>query len=97
MVIQERHFWLNLEEMRDADKVRFLDAPIVFTQGPGAQKPQPTGDSGQMGKEQALPGAEHLFSRDIIGLSHNDGTPYDRACLVCADLGEWRLLPTWSS
>ncbi|KAL0199155.1 hypothetical protein M9458_007695, partial [Cirrhinus mrigala] len=28
MVIQEHHLWLNLAEMRDAEKVRFLDAPI---------------------------------------------------------------------
>ncbi len=28
MVVQERHLWLNLAEMKDVDKVRFLDAPI---------------------------------------------------------------------
>ncbi|KAL0195227.1 hypothetical protein M9458_008799, partial [Cirrhinus mrigala] len=28
MVVQERHLWLNLAQMSDADKVRFLDAPI---------------------------------------------------------------------
>ncbi|KAL0173928.1 hypothetical protein M9458_029896, partial [Cirrhinus mrigala] len=28
MVVQELHLWLNLAEMRDAGKVRFLDAPI---------------------------------------------------------------------
>ncbi|KAL0177447.1 hypothetical protein M9458_026341, partial [Cirrhinus mrigala] len=28
MVVQERHLWLNLAEMRDAEKVCFLDAPI---------------------------------------------------------------------
>ncbi|KAL0150334.1 hypothetical protein M9458_054336 [Cirrhinus mrigala] len=28
MVVQEHHLWLNLAEMRDAEKVRFLDAPI---------------------------------------------------------------------
>ncbi|KAL0177681.1 hypothetical protein M9458_026575, partial [Cirrhinus mrigala] len=27
MVVQESHLWLNLAEMRDAEKVRFLDAP----------------------------------------------------------------------
>ncbi|KAL0185468.1 hypothetical protein M9458_021165, partial [Cirrhinus mrigala] len=27
-VVQERHLWLNLPQMSDADKVRFLDAPI---------------------------------------------------------------------
>ncbi len=28
MVVQERHVWLNLAEMKDIDKARFLDAPI---------------------------------------------------------------------
>ncbi len=28
MVVQERHLWLSLAEMKDVDKARFLDAPI---------------------------------------------------------------------
>ncbi len=28
MVVQERHLWLNLAEMKDIDKARFFDAPI---------------------------------------------------------------------
>lgn len=28
MVVQERHLWWNLDEMQDADKVFFLDAPV---------------------------------------------------------------------
>ncbi|KAL0168520.1 hypothetical protein M9458_036742, partial [Cirrhinus mrigala] len=28
MVVQEHHLWLNLAQMADADKVRFLNAPI---------------------------------------------------------------------
>ncbi len=28
MVVQERHLCLNLAEMKDVDKARFLDAPI---------------------------------------------------------------------
>lgn len=28
MVAQECHFWLNIAEMRDSDKVLFLDSPI---------------------------------------------------------------------
>ncbi len=28
MVVQERHLWLNLVEVKDVDKARFLDAPI---------------------------------------------------------------------
>ncbi len=31
MVVQERHLWLNLAEMKDVDKARFLDAPICQT------------------------------------------------------------------
>ncbi len=29
MVVQDRHFWLNLAEMKDVDKARFLDAPAT--------------------------------------------------------------------
>ncbi|XDV50792.1 hypothetical protein PO909_019803 [Leuciscus waleckii] len=28
LVVQERHLWFILADMRDADKVRFLDSPI---------------------------------------------------------------------
>ncbi|KAL0182011.1 hypothetical protein M9458_021386, partial [Cirrhinus mrigala] len=28
MVVQEPHLWLNLVQISDTDKVRFLDAPI---------------------------------------------------------------------
>ncbi|KAL1276367.1 hypothetical protein QQF64_035990 [Cirrhinus molitorella] len=28
MVVQERHLWLNLAQMADVDKARFLDAPV---------------------------------------------------------------------
>ncbi len=28
MVVQERHLWLDLAEMKDVDKARFLDAPV---------------------------------------------------------------------
>ncbi len=36
---------------------------VVRSQGCGAPAPQPVGASGQLGKEQALPCAENLFSR----------------------------------
>lgn len=29
LVVQETHPWLNLAQMRDAEEVRFLDAPIL--------------------------------------------------------------------
>lgn len=35
----------------------------MCAQGYGAQTPQPSAASGQLGKEQAIPSAEHLFSR----------------------------------
>ncbi len=35
---------------------------VMRSQGPGASAPQPVGASGQLGKEQALPCAENLFS-----------------------------------
>ncbi|RXN32928.1 translation initiation factor IF-2-like protein [Labeo rohita] len=31
LVVQERHLWLNLAQMADADKARFLDAPVSQT------------------------------------------------------------------
>ncbi len=30
MVVQERHLWLNLAEMKDVNKARFLDACFLF-------------------------------------------------------------------
>ncbi len=52
MVVQERHLWLNLAEMKDVDKARFLDAPISqgglfgvtvegFAPAPPASQPGP--------------------------------------------------------
>ncbi len=46
------------------------------SQGLGAPAPQPVGASGQLGKEQALPCAENLFSRCGVRLSEYDGTPH---------------------
>ncbi|KAL0146515.1 hypothetical protein M9458_058146, partial [Cirrhinus mrigala] len=40
-----------------------LTRAVVRAQGPGASAPQSYGASGQLGEEQALPCAEHLFSR----------------------------------
>ncbi|KAI2645907.1 Papilin [Labeo rohita] len=42
----------------------------------------------QLGEEQALPCAEHLFSRDGAGFGQNDGTPHGRARTVSAQLSE---------
>ncbi|KAI2663985.1 Intermediate filament protein ifa-2 [Labeo rohita] len=44
-----------------------LSRSVVSAQEPGAPAPQPLGASGQLGEEQALPCAEHLFSRYGVG------------------------------
>ncbi len=45
MVVQERHLWFNLAEMKDVDKARFLDAPIsqggLFLRPPEPLRPRP--------------------------------------------------------
>ncbi len=45
---------------------------VVRSQGLGASAPQPVGASGQLGKEQALPCAENLFSRFGVRLGEYD-------------------------
>ncbi len=93
MVVQERHLWLNLAEMKDVDKARFLDAPIsqggLFGDRIGAPAPQPVGASGQLGKEQAFPCAENLFSRCGVRLGEYDGTPHGGTCPSSAELPEF--------
>ncbi len=59
------------------------------SQGLGAPAPQPVGASGQLGKEQALPCAENLFSRCGVKLSEYDGTPHGGTCPSCAELPEF--------
>ncbi len=49
---------------------------VVRSQGPGALAPQPVGASGQLGKEQALPCAEKLFSQYVVRLSECGGTSH---------------------
>lgn len=53
----------------------------MCTQGPGRA-------SGQLGKEQALPSAEHLFSLNEVGLGHYNSTSHKLACQVSAELPE---------
>ncbi len=62
---------------------------VVRSQGPGASAPQPVGASGQLGKEQALPCAENLFSRCGVRLGEYDGPPHGRARPVSAELPEF--------
>ncbi len=47
------------------------------------------GASGQLGKEQALPCAENLFSRCGVRLGEYDGTPHGGTCPSSAELPEF--------
>ncbi len=62
---------------------------VVQSQGPGALAPQPVGASGQLGKEQALPCAENLFSRCGVKLGEYDGTSHERVRPISAGLPEF--------
>ncbi len=62
---------------------------VVRSQGSGASAPQPVGASGQLGKEQALPCAENLFSWCGVRLGEYDGAPHRRACPISAELPEF--------
>ncbi len=57
---------------------------VVRSQGSGASAPQPVGASGQLGKEQALPCAENLFSWCGVSLTE------ERAQLVLNCLSSFR-------
>ncbi|KAI2644321.1 Gag-Pro-Pol polyprotein [Labeo rohita] len=73
--------------------------PCVFTkiveaalaplrEGCGPQPPSLNGTSGQLGKEQTLPGVEYLFSQCGIGLGCYDCTPLTGSCTVGAEVHE---------
>ncbi len=62
---------------------------VVRSQGPGASAPQLVGASGQLGKEQALPCAENLFSWCGVRLGEYDGAPHGRARPISAELPEF--------
>ncbi len=63
--------------------------PVMRTQGHGALAPQPVGPSGQLGKEQTLPGAEDLFSRYGVGLGQSDSAPHAGTRSVGVELLEY--------
>ncbi len=63
--------------------------PVMRTQGHGALAPQPVGPSGQLGKEQTLPGAEDLFSRYGVGLGQSDSAPHAGTRSVGVELVEY--------
>ncbi len=62
--------------------------PVMRTQGLGALASQPVGPSGQLGKEQTLPGAEDLFSRYGVGLGQSDSAPHTGTRSVGVELLE---------
>ncbi len=66
-----------------------IQRAVGRSQGLGAPAPQPVGASGQLGKEQALPCAENLFSRCGVRLGEYDGTPHGGTCLSSAELPEF--------
>ncbi len=63
--------------------------PVMRTQGLGALAPQPVGPSGQLGKEQTLPGAEDLFSRYGVGLGQSESAPHAGTRSVGVELLEY--------
>ncbi len=66
-----------------------IQRAVVRSQGLGASAPQPVGASGQLGKEQALPCADNLFSLCGVRLSEYGGMPHGRACPSSAELHEF--------
>ncbi len=66
-----------------------IQRAVVRSQGLGASASQPVGASGRLGKEQALPCADYLFSRCGVRLGEYDGTPHGRACPSSAELPEF--------
>ncbi len=66
-----------------------IQRAVGRSQGLGAPAPQPVGASGQLGKEQALPCAENLFSRCGVRLGEYDGTPHGGMCPSSAELPEF--------
>ncbi len=66
-----------------------IQRAVGRSQGLGAPASQPVGSSGQLGKEQALPCAENLFSRCGVRLGEYDGTPHGGTCPSSAELPEF--------
>ncbi len=76
-------------ERQDPQLPRRLAYPSPIQRAVGrSQGLQPVGASGQLGKEQALPCAENLFSRCGVGLGEYDGTPHGGTCPSSAELPE---------
>ncbi len=56
----------------------------------GSSQELPVGASGQLGKEQALPCAENLFSWCGVRLGEFDGMPHGRSCPSSPELSSFR-------
>ncbi len=67
-----------------------IQRAVGRSQGLGTPAPQPVGASGQLGKEQALPCAENLFSRCGVRLGEYDGMPHGGTCPSSAELPEFQ-------
>ncbi len=66
-----------------------IQRAVGRSQGLGPPAPQPVGASGQLGKEQALPCVDNLFSRCGVRLGEYDGTPHGGTCPSGAELPEF--------
>ncbi len=66
-----------------------IQRAVGRSQGLGTPAPQPVGASGQLGKEQALPCADNLFSRCGVRLGEYDDTPHGGTCPSGAELPEF--------
>ncbi len=85
--------WVAAIDLKDAYfHVSILPAIPLCVQrasipvGPPLRAPQPVGASGQPGKEQTLPYAEDLFSRQGVGLGQPHSTSLRGACSVNAEM-----------
>ncbi len=73
--------WVAAIDLKDAyfhvsilPRFRFAYKGASIPVGPPLRAPQPVGASGQPGKEQTLPYAEDLFSRQGVGLGQPHST-----------------------
>ncbi len=85
--------WVAAIDLKDAyfhvsilPRFRFAYKGASIPVGPPLRAPQPVGASGQPGKEQTLPYAEDLFSRQGVGLGQPHSTSLRGACSVNAEM-----------
>ncbi len=94
-IVEERPYPVTGSGRQDPQLPRRLAYPspiqraVGRSQGLGATAPQPVGASGQLGKEQALPCAENLFSRCGVRLGEYDGTLHGGTRPSSAELPEF--------